>query len=401
MPARSAFSLRTELLASFALLAIAALIIAVASVLVLAPLLAESHGVFYLSGLIVLDVCVLVVFAAYQVEREVMRPLREAAAAAEAIAAGDLHRRVPAGRSVEINNLADSFNRMTDHLLDERAQLVRAEKLASVGRLAAGVAHEVGNPLGAMTGYLHVLTARLRDRPDLAEVTSGLERESSRIDRIVRGLLDYSRARKSAAGNLGLNEIVRATVELLSIQGVFRHVALNLELSPKAPTVTGDRHELEQVFVNLLLNAVDAMSGSGSITITTERVARDTLRQPSARRSDADASGFEHPPDTRVGLWLADHDDVEVGVVVIADSGPGIPVELREKIFDPFFTTKEPGHGTGLGLAIVSRIVDNAGGTIWVTQAREGGAAFHMLFPLAALVRVAESPRERSAVVSR
>ncbi len=391
------FSLRTELLVSFALLTVAALIFAVASVLLLSPFLGEGHGVFYLSLLIAADVCVLVAFGAYQVEREVLRPLRDAVDAAEAIAAGDLHRRVTAGRSREIQHLAASFNHMTDRLLEERMQLVRAEKLASVGRLAAGVAHEIGNPLGALAGYIHLLHARLRDRSDLTEILSGMERESGRIDRIVRGLLDYSRQRPGTTAPADLAEITRSVVDLLRTQGVFRRVAVELELA-ESSVVIGDRHELEQVFVNLLLNAADAMQGVGRVVIRIECIAARTLARGGVRRSIAPATArIEHPPEPRVEMWLAEHSTDDVAKVVIADSGPGIPAELRERIFDPFFTTKDPGRGTGLGLAIVSRSVDNANGTVWATSAREGGAAFHLLFPLA---RASAAPVIEQAVAA-
>lgn len=392
--APSHFSLRTELLVSFALLTIAALVFAVASVLLL-PLLGDAHGLLYLSALIGADVCVLVAFGAYLVEREVMRPLREAASAAEAIAAGDLHRRVPAGRSVEIQNLAGSFNHMTDRLLQERAQLVRAEKLASVGRLAAGIAHEIGNPLGAITGYVHVLRSRVGQREELVDVVGGLERESLRIDRIVRGLLDYARARPAASTTVDLNDVARSAAELLAMQGALRRIDVRFELSPAAPAVAGDRHEFEQVFVNLLLNAADAMHGEGSLTIRTERLDRQALDRAAVRRS-VDGSRdevVEHAPEPRARIWLANHGEGDVAKVVIADSGPGIAGELRERIFDPFFTTKDPGKGTGLGLAIVSRVVDNARGTVWVTTAREGGAAFHLLFPLAPVAASVPAPR--------
>jgi hypothetical protein len=399
---RALFSLRTELLLSFALLTIAALVFAVGSVLLLSAALGRAHGVFYLSALIAADVCVLVAFGAYQVEREVMRPLRDAVDAAEAIANGDLRRRVPAGRSLEIQHLAASVNRMTDRLLEERAQLVRAEKLASIGRLAAGIAHEVGNPLGALTGYVHVLGARLRDRPELLDVVGGMERETVRIDRIVRGLLDYSRAQPAAAERVDLNEIVRAVVDLLTMQGVLRRVDVVLDLAAGPIAVSGDRHELEQVFVNLLLNATDSMHGAGRVTIRTEHMTRRALESADVHRSsDGGDVLVAHAPDPRVQVWLAKHATEDVVKVVVADAGEGIPVELRERVFDPFFTTKEPGKGTGLGLAIVARIIDNAAGAIWATSAREGGAAFHLLFPAAAAVRAGDITAGRTTAASR
>jgi signal transduction histidine kinase len=382
-------SLRTELLTKLALVTAAAVLLAVASVTLLYDVISPAYGAVYISSLVAADVSVFVVFGAFLVQQLIVRPLREAVSAAEAIAAGDLKRRVPEGASRELQNLSTSFNRMTDRLLEEQAQLVRAEKLASVGRLAAGVAHEIGNPLGAINGYVHVLRSRLTDvmdRRDVADALSALERESSRIDRIVRGLLEYARPRPPAPTPVDVNDVVRSAVELLTLQGILKGLDVALELTREELYVYGERHDLEQLFVNLLINAADAMDRSGRVVVRVERAARITLRQPAVRRAPpvTGARGpIEHAPSSRAQLWLAGHDAAEIAKIVVADSGPGVAPELTERIFDPFFTTKQPGKGTGLGLAIVARIVENFHGTVWVTSAREGGAAFHILFPIA------------------
>jgi signal transduction histidine kinase len=161
-------------------------------------------------------------------------------------------------------------------------------------------------------------------------------------------------------------------------------VDLSLELTNEPLLVGAQRHELERLFVNLLVNAVDATDGRGRIVVRLERAARLTLREPAIRRSEPNGDGtIEHPPSSRVQLWLAGNDAAEIAKIIVADSGPGVPAALAERIFDPFFTTKR-GSATGLGLAIVARIVENMCGTIWVTEAREGGAAFHLLLPVAA-----------------
>src|SRR6476661_1867572 len=154
-------SLRTELLVNFALLAGAALVFAVGAVLLVYDQADPVRGAFTISVLVAADVLVFTAFGAYQIHRLLVRPLRDTAAAAEAIAAGDLRRRIEPHDSLELNQLADSVNRMTERLLEEQAHLVRAEKLASVGRLAAGIAHEIGNPLGALNGYTHSLRGRV------------------------------------------------------------------------------------------------------------------------------------------------------------------------------------------------------------------------------------------------
>lgn len=389
-------SLRTELLLSLAFLVATALFLGVASVVLLYGVLDPEYAAFYISFLVAADVCVLVGYVAYQVDKVVLRPLREAMAAAEAIAAGDLQRRLSPGETREMDNLAVSVNRMTDRLLEERAHLVRAEKMASIGRLAAGVAHEIGNPLGAMNGYLHLLRTASPGSPNAQEALAGLERESARIDRIVRGLLDYARARPRTLGQVDLNDTARTVVELLATQGVLKHIKLELSLAAEPTSVPGDRHELEQAFVNVLLNAVDAMRGRGSLSIIVRRVTRAEVLAGARRASDGGTQRV-NPPSARVMRWLESTATDSAVMVAITDSGPGIPVEDVERIFEPFYTTKAPGKGTGLGLAIVARAIENAGGTIWVSPSREGGAAFRILLPvLPAETRPSTSTRQPS-----
>ena len=389
VPARRTLpSLRNELLITFALLAAAAVVMAVAAAM-LVFVDADSESGTHLTLLIALDACVLIAFGAYQIRRLVTQPLEAAIAATEAIAAGDLSRRVPAGATREFDALAGSVNRMTDHLLEAQAQHLRIEKLASVGRLAAGVAHEIGNPLGAINGYAHILRMRAGDAAEMLEPLDGLEREAIRIDRIVRSLLDYARPRRMTPTSIEVNDIVRSAVGLLHDQGILRRVDMRLALDADVPRLFGERHELEQVFVNLLLNAVDAMpQGAGIVAIRTRRVTAQALRDPMPRRVDDPASvALERAPAGRIAAWLDRTADAgEFIQVVVADSGSGVPPEDAERIFDPFFTTKEPGKGTGLGLAIVARIVDGLRGTVWVQPSREGGAAFVLLFASASPV---------------
>ena len=387
-------SLRTELLLHLGILAAAALFLGVASIILLYGVLDPNHAAAYMSVIVAADVTVLVVYVAYQVERIVLRPLRNAANAAEAIAAGDLERRLEPGETVEIENLSSSVNRMTDRLLDERANLVRVEKMASIGRLAAGVAHEIGNPLGAINGYLHILKTAPPGSDAAQDALTGLDRESARIDRIVRGLLDYARSKPRAAVEVDLNDTVRTVVDLLTTQGALKHVDMELFASGEPCVVVGDRHDLEQAFVNLLLNAVDAMDGKGKLQIILRQTARAELAQ-GGRRSNDSRNLAPKPASARATRWLQSVSGEWFAMVAIADTGPGVLVEYQERIFDPFFTTKEPGKGTGLGLAIVARAVENTGGTIWVSPSREGGAAFRMLFPLAPRTARASGARHR------
>lgn len=380
---RSRPSLRTELLLHFGLLAVVALAIAGVGILLFHRADQPNRQAFLLVTLIAADVAVFVVFGAYQLNRLFLLPLAETIPAIEAIAAGDLARRVPIGASEEFANLAASVNRMTDRLLDERLHLVRAEKLAGIGRFAAGIAHEVGNPLGAIHGYVHMIRRAAPDNPAVIESATALEAESARIDRIIRSLLDYARPRRMTPSPVDVNDTIQSVVGLLTGQGVLRHIEVELSLEPGNPATFGERHEIEQAFVNLFLNAADAMEGTGLIAVRTRRVSVEQLAAGAERR-ESDPPGFRaaREPSPRFRGWLsAESLPDEVIQVVVADAGSGIPDGEEERIFDPFYTTKAPGKGTGLGLAVVARVIENIGGVIWAQRAREGGAAFIMLLP--------------------
>ncbi len=310
------------------------------------------------------------------VRRHVERPL-----ARVAVAVGD------GPPDADVETLATRAGALADRVRAGEAQRARAEKLATVGRMAAGIAHEVGNPLAAINGYAHVLRARTAAQPELAPLLDALERESARIDRIVRGLLDFARPRRITPAMVSVNGVLEGAVALLRDQGVLRRLTIQAELAEPTPAVFAERHELEQVVVNLLLNAADAMDGGpGTIALVSREVAVDELGRE-ARRRAGDAPDTIAPPrrNRRVTEWLSDavRAPRAVAQIVVADSGPGIAPEDWERVFDPFYSTKDAGKGTGLGLAIVARTVDQLGGAVWVQRAREGGAAFVIVLPLA------------------
>jgi two-component system, NtrC family, sensor kinase len=246
------------------------------------------------------------------------------------------------------------------------------------------VAHEIGNPLGAIGGYAHILRKSSVLDNDALDAVAGIERESARIDRIMRGMLEYARPRRRITSRIDLNVTVNEVVQLLRDQGTLREVAPEVALQNGLPKLVGDAHELEQVLVNLMLNAVDAMQGHGKVWIVTQSVAFDDITGRNGRRnSDPDGFDIAREQSARVRAWVNSvGEPSQILKLIVADSGPGVPVTESERIFDPFYTTKEPGRGTGLGLAVVSRIIEGLGGTIWVRPAREGGAAFMMYFPV-------------------
>ncbi|HVZ47929.1 MAG TPA: HAMP domain-containing sensor histidine kinase [Gemmatimonadaceae bacterium] len=369
-------ALRTELLLNLAFLAAVALLLAVVSVLLLNQVAPDRVRPFVLV-VVGLDVGIFLVFGHYLVTRLVLRPMRRVTDAADAVVAGDLSARAADAETREFAQLGEALNRMTDYLLDARGQVVRAEKLASVGRVAAGIAHEVGNPLGAIGTYVEVLRGRGTD----PEVLDGIRAEIGRIDRIVRGLLDYARPGEAAMLPVHPAEIARSAFALLESQGALKSVAARCDVSADVPVIAARAHVLQQAIVNLVLNAVDAAPG-GSVIIAARRWQWRPHDPAPKRLTDPASANFRRTPTAR-----PTRRELVPGatgaLVLVADSGPGVPVEERERIFEPFVTTKAPGRGTGLGLAIVARAVEDMDGVIWVDTAREGGAAFKMFFPAA------------------
>jgi signal transduction histidine kinase len=229
-----------------------------------------------------------------------------------------------------------------------RAELDRAERLATVGRLAAGIAHEVGNPLGAIGGYAELALDRAGRAGAPAELEDFLRRileETRRIDAIVRDLLDFARPLPPVLAPVQLAGPVDAALRLARVQPRFRDVAVEASLPAGLPPVLADERRLAQVLLNLLLNAADAMAGGGRVTV----------------RARAAGGAVE---------------------VDVEDTGPGIAAEHLPHVFEPFFTTKGPGRGTGLGLSVCHGIVTSFGGAITVASS-PGGARFVLRLPAA------------------
>jgi two-component system NtrC family sensor kinase len=378
-------SLRTELLVNLGFVTSAAvLLVGLTTVLLLGGDVREAF--WPLVGLWVGSTVVFVLFGGYIVHRLVIRPLEVLSAEADVLAGGELPPEPAAYETSELAELAARYRGMAEELLDVHSHVVRVEKLAGLGRLAAGVAHEIRNPLGALGTYVEVLRRRGTD-PD---VTAEMHTAIARVDRIVQGLLDYARPERVVAGRLvrgpgqaDLNGAVDTAVEFLQRQGLLKGRNLVLKLESGLPCVQGDRHGLEQVVINLLMNACQA-SSDGGLEMGTVRRPLEAGHRALARRADPTPAGA-----TGRRRWMArpHRRDLAPGtpgaVLYVADDGPGVPEADRERIFDPFFTTKPPGQGTGLGLAIVARTVYDAGGVVWVDRAREGGAVFKVFLPLA------------------
>jgi two-component system, NtrC family, sensor kinase len=378
---RKRISLRTALLLELGFVTSSA----VAMVGLTTILMAGSDLKLTLLSLLVLwlgSTLVFVLFGAYAVHRLVVGPLGKLTAEADALALGEFPAHPPQ-ETAELELLATRYRVMAENLLDVQSQVVRIEKLAGIGRLAAGVAHEVRNPLGALGSYVEVLERRGAD----PKVTGDMHQAIGRIERIVQGLVDYARpglnGRQTEAGTTDLNSAVRTVLDFLDAQGMVRQQQLELSLEPSLPRVRGDQHLLEQVVVNLVVNACQASPG-GRLVVGTLVKALETGRRNLGRRDDAVGRQPDPGRAWSPEPWPRDLEPGTRGVMLfVADDGPGIAEADRERVFDPFFTTKDPGRGTGLGLAIVARTVHESGGTVWVDRAREGGAVFKVFLPIA------------------
>jgi two-component system NtrC family sensor kinase len=308
----------------------------------------------------------------YFITRSMIFPLEEMVKASNRIAAGDLNHSVRISSNDEIGILANSFNKMlasiktmkleleewgktleekvnkrTEELVAVKTRMAQSEKLASIGRLAAGVAHEINNPLA---GVLTFSMLALEDCGDDHPMKPSLEvivKQTLRCRETVKGLLDFARQSSATPSITDVNSVVSKTLQLLENQAIFQNIRTVRDFGTDLPNVFIDAGELQQVVVNIILNAVDAMEENGTLTL-------ETCQMPAAN---------------------------EV-LIRIGDTGKGIPDDVLPLIFEPFFTTKKVGKGTGLGLAIVHGIVTRAGGKIEVASSPRG-ATFTIRLPIA------------------
>ena len=235
--------------------------------------------------------------------------------------------------------------------------LSRTEKLAALGQLAAGVAHEINNPLGGILVYSYLLLEDLEaGAPERTQVEK-IVREATRCKEIVQGLLEFSRHMPSKMMPLNVNAVLEEVFSLVEDHLMFQNIDLVQELDPHLPLILGDKSKLEQVFINLLMNSGESMQGEGRLTVSTEV----------APGGDLVRLRFE-------------------------DTGPGIPAHYLSRLFDPFFTTKEVGQGVGLGLSISYGIIQKHLGRIYVERTGPGGTTFVIELPV--YREAAEASRE-------
>jgi two-component system, NtrC family, sensor kinase len=280
----------------------------------------------------------------------------------------------------ELNQLSKALNRMLKRISGDREKLrsmvvsmekanfdlkqaqqeiIRAEKLASVGRLSSGIAHEIGNPIGIIIGYIELLKQKDITDDERAEYIIRTENEVNRINNIIRQLLDLSRPSDTGSKAVSIHEIIYDISSVIGPQPMMANIKLDLELAAERDTVFADPNQLRQVFLNLIINAADAISSSKR-----KIAGKLVIKSAFIPRSDSDDN---HIPMLKL---------------ICIDNGPGIMEENLGNIFDPFFTTKEPGKGTGLGLSVSFMIIENFGGKIEATSKEGEGTTMTISLPL-------------------
>jgi two-component system NtrC family sensor kinase len=331
----------------------------------------RNKVVYSFFGIGVLGV-LLVLLLSFFITTGIIRPLREMVGATRKIADGDLSLELPITSKDEIGQLAESFNHMLvrlkqareeledyGRLLEEKvelrsqqlrkiqAQLMQSEKLASLGRLASGVAHEINSPLTGILTFSHLLMRKLKDNPELQKELELIVKETTRVSTIVRGLLDFARESRPQKRPCNINELILQTLSLVERQSVFQNIRIAKSLDPQVPILLVDANQIQQVFMNILLNAADAMPDGGSLAISSRLLPGDSFAE-----------------------------------VKFSDTGCGIPEENLSRIFDPFFTTKAEKKGTGLGLAVSYGIIERHRGRIEAQSEVGRGTTFTIHLPL-------------------
>jgi two-component system NtrC family sensor kinase len=296
----------------------------------------------------------------YFLEDKIMRPVRRLIKAGAQVSHGNLSPDIGPISKGEIGVVQKTFTEMITSLqerdrrlkAESEIKMLQSEKLASIGRFAAGVAHEINNPLTGVLTFTHMLLRRKDIEDEIRSDLQTIAESTERVRKIIKGLLDFSRQTKLDPEPTDVNRLVHSAVLPMENQALIKGIGIQFNPGENLPMLTLDRSQLQSVLINILINAIDATKPGGNITITTGM---------SVSAGKADQKGIE---------------------IAVTDTGCGIPPENLDKLFDPFFTTKEVGHGTGLGLAVSYGIVERHGGTIRVQSEVGRGSTFTIWLPI-------------------
>ncbi|WP_319521806.1 cache domain-containing protein [uncultured Desulfosarcina sp.] len=315
----------------------------------------RNQAIAVFAGITLAGVALAIVLSWFFTGR-IMRPVSYLIRASSEISSGNLHPDIGPVSKDDIGRLQEKFITMVEALREREklqqkeseTRLIQSEKHASVGKLAAGVAHEINNPLTAVLTFTHLILRR-KDIPE--SVRSDLELVASQTERvraIVKSLLDFSRQTELSPVTMDINRLIEDSVRLMENQGLIKGIDLVFNAGNDLPVLLLDRNQCQSVLINMILNAFDAMDAGGRIDIQTQKAAK------------GESGGVE---------------------IRIADTGSGISPEYMDKLFDPFFTTKPAGKGTGLGLAVSAGIIQRHGGTIDVKSKPGSGTTFTIWLP--------------------
>jgi len=354
---------------------------------------------FVLFILMMINTAILTFIGMFSMGKIIVRPIQRLVNRVDAFNEADQQIFFSDKKDSEFNTLSKSINSMVRRIALDKEKLqqtirsleqsnselkqaqndvIRAEKMASVGRLAAGIAHEIGNPIGIVMGYMELLGQDDITDDERTEFLTRAEDEIGRIDLIIKQLLNYSRTSDYQSETVSVHQVIRDTLEIVKFQPVMAALKIRSELTAQNDTVRADANQLRQVCLNLILNAADAIADSAN---------RDNgqLLITSTLLPDAEVSAELHTP-------AAPHDGSSVSTnqnavlqVSFTDNGSGIASTDIDYIFDPFFTTKEPGKGTGLGLSVSFKIIERLGGVISAVSDGTEGTTMTIQLPLCSL----------------
>jgi len=293
------------------------------------------------------------------ISNKITKPIKQLISAGKEVLRGNINPKIDIVENNEIEELQKTYVELISTLKnwyikqqeESEYKLLQSEKQACIGRLAAGVAHEINNPLTGVLTFTHLLLRRDDLPEDVKSDLKTIAKETERVRKIVKGLLDFSRQSELDRRETDINDLIKSTLKLVENQALVKGIKLEFSPCENLPIKTLDQNQIQSVLLNMIINAFDATKQGGKVTIKTELT-----------------NNPEKPK--KKGIKI-----------IISDTGCGIPEENLSKIFDPFFTTKEVGQGTGLGLAVSAGIIEKHGGKIFVESAPGKGSTFKIWLP--------------------